>query len=155
MPRRGVAGRPRRDRTPDLSGALRVTGGRDRSRGCWRQVVRAIGQLREVGHDALGRPPGSIPVLVGKRHSPWASCVIRMVPSTGRLLLGPTEVVAPPVPGPGFHELGESLQLTADGMTTTTALTVGSSRTSQIIFVVWHAVPSRTAPKGTATTGSP
>ena len=85
----------------------------------------------------------------------YASCVIRMVPSTGRLLVGPTEVVAAPVPGPGFHELGESLQLTADGMTTTTALTVGSSRTSQIISVVWHVVPSRQALSGTATTGSP
>ena len=70
----------------------------------------------------------------------YASCVIRVVPSTGRLLVGPAEVVAPPVPGPGFHELGESLQLTADRMTTTTTLTVGSSHTSQIISVVWHLV---------------
>jgi hypothetical protein len=89
---------------------------------------------------ALGGASGSSATLlyaVHRRSDDAVSYQLRRVAIGTGVSLAPARTVLAGAPGPGFHELGESLQISDSARTSTTALVAGGADFSRLWTATW------------------
>jgi hypothetical protein len=92
---------------------------------------------------ALGLQPNGTVLLVSAAHLRASDAVrydVRTIgtnPANGGLSVGAVHPLNIPLPGPGFRELGETLEISPYQSTNSTAMVLGSASASRILTAVW------------------